>query len=312
MDNMTGIPMYFALKQMGKQVFIANYTLTNALSKYDFEGMKLWTFGDSLIYKVNARKKPNLETTYFPEYYLSKWFDVKQDEDVTIYTFRRWGVSKLTEAYDVLCDKLKIDGIVVMDGGTDSLMDGTEFECGTICEDYTSMFAAYLCKNDKIKHKIHCVLGLGVDRFHHTSDVSSWRAIAELKLNKGFLGSISLMNSMECVKKYREVSEYCYLFMQKSIVGTSILDSIEGRFGDYHSNERTKNSKLFINPAMSFYFIFDLIKCVDRIHPKYLEYMKDTKTNDDAGHAVMQVRTWLVQNDKVIKDHENFPETTEF
>ena len=304
--------MYYALKAMGKEVFLANYTLTHNISTFKFDSLKQWAFSDALVYKVNFKKKEKIETTYFPEYYLSKWFWVKEDEDVTIYTFRRWGVSKLKEAYEVLCDKLNIDGIIVMDGGTDSLMDGTEYECGTICEDYTSMFAAHLCKNDKIKHKIHCVLGLGVDRFHHTSDVSSWRAIAELKLKKGFLGSISLLNDMECVQKFRSASEYSYLYMQKSIVGTSILDAIEGRFGDYHSNSRTKDSRLFINPAMSFYFIFDLAKCVDRIHPKYLELMKDTKTNDDAGHAVGQIRTWLVQNNKVLTNHENFPETTEF
>eukprot|EP01084_Bolivina_argentea_P124029 219791_1 len=311
-DCFQGIPMYFALKTLGKQVFIANYTLTNNLHHYDFEGMKSWLSGKSLLYKVNYKKHPKVTAKYFPEYFLSKWFYEHEKTDITIYTFRRWGVSKLTKAYNILIDKLNIDGIIVMDGGTDSLMDGTELQTGTICEDYTSMFAAHLLDNKNIKHKMHAILGLGVDRFHGTSDVSSWRAIAELKLNGGFLGCISLMNSMECVKKYRLASEYCYQYMQKSIVGTSILDAIEGRFGDYHSNDRTKNSKLFINPAMSFYFLFDLGKCVERIHPKYLELMKDTKTNDDAGDAVMAVRTWLVKNNKVLTKHEDFPKTTEF
>eukprot|EP01083_Nonionella_stella_P154940 499841_1 len=97
-------------------------------------------------------------------------------------------------------------------------MEGTESTTGTICEDYTSMFAVHLLENKKLKHKIHGILGLGVDRFHGTSDVSSWRAIAELKLKNGFLGCISLMDSMECVAKYRSVSEFCYKYMQKSIV----------------------------------------------------------------------------------------------
>eukprot|EP01084_Bolivina_argentea_P124028 219790_1 len=312
-DCFQGIPMYFALKALGKQVFIANYTLTSDISDYNFEGMKRCVSDDEcLLYKVNYRTKPHVNTWYFPEYFLSKWFFEYENEDIIIYTFRRLGVSKLISAYNILVSTLNIDGIIVMDGGTDSLMDGTEYTTGTICEDYTSMFAVHLLKNNIIKHKMHGILGLGVDRFHGTSDVSSWRAIAELKLNGGFLGCISLMNSMECVKRYKEASEYCYKYMQKSIVGTSILDAIQGRFGDYHSNKRTVNSKLFINPAMSFYFLFDLAKCVERIHPKYLEFMKDTKTNDDAGDAVGAVKEWLEQNNKVQKEHEEFPKTTEF
>ena len=45
---------------------------------------------------------------------------------------------------------------------------------------------------------------------------------------------------------------------QPSIVLTSILSALEGRFGDHHRTDRTAGSELFINPLMAIYFGFDL------------------------------------------------------
>ncbi len=75
--------------------------------------------------------------------------------------------------------------------------------------------------------------------------------------------------------------------MQPSIVCSSITDAMLGHFGDYHSNERTGSSKLFINPLMSLYWTFDICAVVGQI--PYSKELLETKSADEvmkiiAGH----------------------------
>ena len=318
-DIYQGLPLYFSLKKLKniKNVYLGNYTLVyNISANYKcFKTFNYTTKYDQikkLIYQVNYKLNPDLEPQYFPEYYLSKWFYKEMNTDITIFTFDRWGTKYLNMAYELLIKEFNIDCVICVDGGSDSLMDGTEYQTGTITEDYTSMFAIDLIEANVLK--FHVVLGVGVDRYHGTSDVSSWRAIAELKKLNGFLGGITLMNEMNEVKLFNNASEYAYKHMQTSIVGSMILDSITGHFGDYHGrgNSRVKNTQLFLYPLMGFYFIFDMNICVNRIHKYYIQYMFDDETDDDASDSVRYVRI-LLSNENIIKsNHENYPETDYF
>jgi len=58
-----------------------------------------------------------------------------------------------------------------------------------------------------------------------------------------------------------------------SIVLTSILSALEGRFGYHHRTDRTWGSELFINPLMAFYWCFRLGPLARRV--LYLDGMKD-------------------------------------
>jgi hypothetical protein len=77
---------------------------------------------------------------YFPEGYLSRWFRAR-GEEVPIYCFLRTGVIPLRESYEKLVGRLNVDTIVLVDGGTDSLMRGDEEGLGTPHEDMASIAA---------------------------------------------------------------------------------------------------------------------------------------------------------------------------
>ena len=96
--------------------------------------------------QVAAKRSVDADTVgygdYFPERTLSRWFRDAEGEEVPVYGFRRCGVAPLREAYETLRRKLGLDALVLVDGGTDSLMRGDEFGLGTPDEDITSIVAA--------------------------------------------------------------------------------------------------------------------------------------------------------------------------
>ena len=99
-------------------------------------------------------------------------------------------VPLLTRLYRQFIDTHSIDAIVLVDGGSDSIMAGDEQGLGDPIEDAVSITT--VASLTGLKAKVLVVIGLGTDRFNHVSDAASLRTIAELTRMGGFLGSVSL------------------------------------------------------------------------------------------------------------------------
>ena len=82
------------------------------------------------------------------------------------------------QLYHQLIETHSIDAIVLVDGGSDSIMAGDEEGLGDLIEDAVSITAVAGLK--ELKAKILITVGLGTDRFNQVSDASSLRAISEL------------------------------------------------------------------------------------------------------------------------------------
>ena len=84
-------------------------------------------------------------------------------------------------------------------------------------------------------------------------------------------GRPSLLEQMPEVRLFREATEYVLARTpdRPSIVLTSILSALEGRFGNHQRTDRTEGSDLFINPLMAFYWCFQLEQVARRV--LYLE-----------------------------------------
>lgn len=264
-DVFCGLPLYFSLKSAGKEVYLANLSFSFL---FPFGGERL---SPSML---TVTADTPIHVNYFPERYLSEWFRKEINQEVPIYCFERTGVKPLLENYQTLVDKLSLDTIVLVDGGTDSLMRGDEDGLGTPHEDAASITAVYELQ---IERKILACLGLGVDHYHGVSNFLTFEAIADLTRSKGFLGMFSLLEDMLEVQRYREAAEYVFNRMPSavSIVSSSILSALAGHYGNHHATARTRGSKLWINPLMSVYWCFHLDSVAERI--LYLERMKDTQ-----------------------------------
>ncbi len=254
-DVFSGLPLYFALKDAGKAVFLANLTFSE-LSPHE-SGRHV---APSCV-EVTADSEGS--QYYFPEKHLSEWFRT-QGEEIPVYCFQRTGPKPLRAAYQALVESLHVDTIVLVDGGTDSLMRGDEQDLGTPMEDMASIAAT--CNLD-VPCKMLVCLGFGIDAFHGVCHAHVLEAIADLSRNGGYLGAFSLLQEMSPVRRYMAATEYALEQTRgrASVVCSSILSALEGRYGDCHRTDRTAGSELFINPLMSLYWCFGLEHVARRI-----------------------------------------------
>ena len=246
-DVFSGLPLYFYLRNLGVKVHLANLSFSNL---YQAQVQEI----SEAAFIVNASSGGS--QGYFPEKYLCEWFR-SQGEEVSICCFDRVGAKPIREAYERLCDLWDIDTIVLVDGGTDSLMRGDEAGLATPQEDIASIAAVNSLELDK---KFLACIGFGVDTFHGVNHYRYLEAVAELTHAGHFLGAFSVLDSMKETQLFKEAYQFVESRMPQrpSIVATSIISAINGEYGDYHATKLTQGSKLWINPLMNMYWTFNL------------------------------------------------------
>lgn len=277
-DIFCALPLYFALRKAGKEVHLASLSFS-ALSATKAERLS------PVLFKVDA-DTPHAND-YFPEAFLSTWLRETEKLEVPIYCFEQTGVQPLATAYKILVEKLKLDTIVLIDGGTDSLMRGDEVSLGTPQEDIASIAAV---SQVQVRQKLLACLGVGVDSFHGVCHSYFFEAVSDIAKQGGYLGALSLTKEMPEVSKYSSATLAVFKRMpsQPSIVNNSILDAIAGEFGNHHSTEKTAGGELWINPLMPIYWFFNLEQVADRV--LYFDWIKGTETFQELGTAIENFR----------------------
>jgi hypothetical protein len=281
-DLFSGLPLYHALRDAGKEVVLANLSFT----QLELAGGTRLT---PALLAVDADSEPPRFINYFPEGYLCRWFR-QLGEEVTIYCLARTGVLHLLDAYQLLVKKHEIDTVVLVDGGTDSLMRGDEFDLATPQEDIASIAAV---DELSVERKLLVCLGFGIDHYHGICHAHFLEAVADLTRMGGYLGAFSLLTDMPEVERYRQaaLAVFNYQPNHPSIVCSSVISALEGHYGDYHATDRTLGSTLWINPLMTFYWFFRLNEVARRI--LYLEAMKSTRSAQEINHVILQFRAGI-------------------
>ncbi len=198
-------------------------------------------------------------TSYFPEKQLAVWLRERGDE-TPVYWIARQGPARLYRAYSELLKQFEYDCVVLVDGGTDSLLRGDEESLGTPVEDMASIAAVDMLDDAQVPRKLLASIGFGIDAFHGVCHAHVLETIAALSASGGYLGAIALTLDMPEVQLYREAVLHASARSSDhiSIVNTSIVSALEGRFGDHQVTPRTSKSELFINPLMSMMWCFRL------------------------------------------------------
>jgi hypothetical protein len=265
-DVYAGVPLFAALLAAGKSAFLANLTFTY-LGGTDAEPV---THG---LHRVGPTTTG--EDRYFPERYLAEWLATKGWPS-DVYCFEKLGVRHVRAAYRALVDRLDVDAVVLVDGGTDILMRGDEAGLGTPQEDMVSL--ASVAALDDVPSRLVACVGFGIDAFHGVCHAHFLENVAALDADGAFLGAVSLLRSMPEGEAFASAVEHAHARMpaRQSIVNGSILSALEGRFGNHHRTSRTQDSELFINPLMCLYWGFDLPAVANR--SLYLPMLADTET----------------------------------
>lgn len=292
-DVFSGLPLYFGLRAAGKTVHLANLSFTSLL---DTNAREIGGALHAVTLETNGPR-------YFPEVHLVRWLRVTLGESVPIYCIERTGARPVRQAFRDLVTHLGgVDAVILVDGGTDSLMRGDEAGLGTPEEDMASLCAVDALEN--VATKLLVCLGFGVDTYHGVCHAHFLEAVADLTRAGAFLGAWSLTPEMPEAKAYLEAVKWVNTQMSEhlSIVCSSISSAVEGKFGDYHTTKRTEGSSLFINPLMSLYWGFQL-EGVMRRH-LYAAKIRDTETYFDLSVAIERFR-YQIQNE--VKAWQDLP-----
>lgn len=278
-DVFCGLPIYFELTKRGQTVHLANFSFSEVASLRD--GVRL---SPNLVGVVAGQTD---RVPYFPEKYLSQWFKDKQQKDVTIWSFQKSGVRPLLKNYQILVEHLSIDGILLIDGGVDSLIQGDESGMGSLVEDAISLYVVN--ELTQIPTRVLATVALGAEQGIAYNQI--FENIASLTRAEAFLGACALTPQMESYQAFEEA----VLFTQEnprqdpSVINSSLISAVRGNFGDYHLTEKTMGSQLWISPLMTLYWFFDLMLVAK--HNQFLVHLKDTESFYDGLHELMTFAT---------------------
>jgi hypothetical protein len=177
-DVFAGVPLAQHLITMGRNVVFANFSFTN-----------LWLCGGEQITPTMWRvDQESSEIPYFPEKWLAEWLTTR-GQAAPIYAFAKSGVRPLSAAYDWIIDHHQIDLVLLIDGGTDSILFGDEPGLGSVVEDAVSIVAVDKAAGEQA---VLAAIGFGVDHYHGVSHHAFLENVARLTSDGGFLGAFSL------------------------------------------------------------------------------------------------------------------------
>jgi hypothetical protein len=264
-DVYAGLPLALSLWHSGVQVHLANLSF----SELELVDRDSWV-AEHVVAVTPDSASPDW---YFPEGTLARWL-AAHDLPSTVYAFPPLGVQTLRDAYRYLLERLDIDAVVLVDGGTDILLRGDENGLGTPVEDITSLAAVAALD---LPVKLVTCLGFGIDAYHGVNHVQVLENIAALDRDGGYLGALSIPGASREAVLYRDAVAHAQAATpdRPSIVNGQIAAATSGEFGDVQFTRRTSGSTLFVNPLMAIYFTVDLDKLaarclyVDRIEHTY-------------------------------------------
>jgi hypothetical protein len=124
-DVFAGLPLYFWLRSAGKTVHLANLSFTN---------LKICDGERPVPSLVRVGPHTGGSEFYFPERHLATWLTQRFGE-TPVYAIERTGARPVMTACEWLVQTLHLDTLILVDGGTDSLMRGDESGLGTPQED---------------------------------------------------------------------------------------------------------------------------------------------------------------------------------
>ena len=279
-DVFCGLPLYAWLKREGKTVHLANLS-SGALGFSDAENPApaLW------------RITPHTAATkYFPEMHLSRWLTERHGE-TPVFAIEPSGARPVRAAYEWLARTLQPDAIVLVDGGTDSLMRGDEAGLATPEGDAVSLLAVDALV--QVPRKLLVCLGFGIDAHGGVCHAHFLENVAALSRDNAYLGAWSVAEDSEEFRLYRDACEFAFARLphQPSIVNSSIIAAVTGGYGNIHPTKRTEGSTLFINPLMALYWGFDLGGVVRR--NLYIDRIRNTNTAEEVALAIEQFRDAL-------------------
>jgi hypothetical protein len=281
-DVYRGLPIYLELLSLGARPHLASLSFSPFLRRISAERRLTPTLAG-----VTA-EYPG-KTIYFPELDLARWFRERRSEEVTVWAFEKSGGQVMRDDYRALAEHLELDGILLVDGGVDSLKQGDEARIGTAIEDALTLSAVHQLTEIPLR-QIACI-GFGVER--EVTHAHVLQNIAALTAAGAWLGSCALAPGMDSYRGYEDAVRWVneLPFQDPSVINASIVSAAQGHFGNYHLTQKTAGSTLWINPLMSLYWFFELDAVAER--NLFVSQLQTTQTPREALYVMSEIRRGL-------------------
>lgn len=281
-DIYSGLPIYFTLREMGKNVHLANYSFSEFLLASKV-GDVIEEIPDVLI---GAKGELRLELYYHTEGYLADWFAKEGDEQI-VWMLANQGPHTVKRAFQHLVEKFDIDALILVDGGVDSLARGDEQGPGSMLEDTITLIAV---EDLDIPVKILANIGFGTEVEEGVDHYAALENMAGITKDGGFYGTCSLTPQMDVFKKFEAACRHAWDGDNRSVshISTRIIPAVHGEFGDFRMYPE-KRTRVFISPLMNVYWFFDVDVVIKR--SLAANSMRGTVTKDEARRNLLM---WVV------------------
>ncbi len=304
-DFVHSLVLYPELRRLGKSVIVGSYSFGDP-NRITGDAEVVFDESGCLVKRVSAVSTP--APYYGPEVHACSFLDSKYPafapHFIYAYYARAFTVPLLTTLYSEFIGTHAIDAVVLVDGGSDSLMVGDEEGLGDPIEDAVSVTTV---ASLNLKAKILICIGLGADRFNHVSDAASLRAIAELTKMDGFIGSASIERSSDSFAFYRGCLEHIYERQEfRSVLAGIIASSADGCFAsDFIPAllpKRVNEGEIYLWPLMAMLWAFDVDKVAER--SLIADWIRKCQTASECEEAIEAGRRRLGPR---LRDVENLP-----
>jgi hypothetical protein len=305
-DFVHSLLLYPELKRLGKSVVIGSYSFGNP-NRITGDAETIFERAGVVAKRVTGASSP--DPYYGPEVHVCSYLDTVDPDSaphsVYAYYARAFSVPLLRQLYEQLIRAHSVDAVVLVDGGSDSLMAGDEEGLGDPIEDAVSVTT--VASLDPKIVKVLLSIGLGTDRYNHVSDASSLRAVGELTQMGGFLGALALEPSNPSFQFYRDCLEHIYQRQEfQSVLAGTIVSAIEGWFGrdltPHRLQRRVRQGELYLWPLMAVLWGFDVNTVARR--SLISKWIAECPSVGDCVDAFLAARDALGAG---VRDVENFP-----
>lgn len=287
-DFVHGLLLYPELRRLGKRVHFLSHSFAPVTS-YSGEAPVVFEEPPVLVRSVTAATGHAVD--YAPEVHLCSFLDEREPEGRPHSVFaskaRDFAVPVLTRLYRHIVAELSIDAVIVVDGGTDSLVAGDEPGLGDPVEDAVSVQAAAALA--EVPLRVLLCAGMGVDRHNGVSDAATLRAVAELTRDGGFLGALAVEPDSDAHRFHADAIRHIGGRQQaRSVVSHSIVDATRGYFGRGSRPGRVAPATVFLTPLMALLFAFDVVPVAAR--SLVGGWIREAPTPEDAYQAFREGR----------------------
>jgi hypothetical protein len=250
LDIFAGMPLYYSLTKFGKKIHLANITHTDFKTINEFADPIILAPG---LYGANFKIKT--PSTNYVEGYLSQFFKASANQDVVVWMFERTTVPMMKKACERLIEHLKLDAIILVDGGVDSIMTGKEDGVTHNFVDNVLILKIFQ-EMPELNGKV-----FSVACYDNTIDIS--KNLSLLSLQGGFYGGCYLLSFM---KSY-QILKMAYNYIKNNNDVLSVDRIIKITESDFEDDEEK------ISPMQYLFFNTEALIYNNIVIPQMLEDM---------------------------------------